>query len=79
MDPALVGVLNGELAADIRLSGRSHERYLETLDRVYLQQYASQQDTVPATVAGLNTASHVPTSQPFVVPNFVTPAGAVPK
>ena len=30
-------------------------------------------------VAGLNTGSHAPTPQPFVVPNFVTPAGTVVK
>lgn len=30
-------------------------------------------------IAGLNTASHAPTPQPFVVPNFITPAGTVVK
>lgn len=29
--------------------------------------------------AGLNTASHAPTPQPFVVPNFLTPAGTAPR
>lgn len=34
---------------------------------------------LPEIVAGLNTSSHVPTAQPFIVPNYVTPAGTVVK
>lgn len=30
-------------------------------------------------IANLNTASHAPTAQPFVTPNFITPAGTVVK
>lgn len=33
----------------------------------------------PAADADFNAMSHVPTSQPFVVPNFVTPAGTMVK
>lgn len=33
----------------------------------------------PSTYADYQTASHVPTSQPFVVPNFVTPTGTTVK
>lgn len=34
----------------------------------------------PSTYADLQTSSHVPTPQPYVVPNFVTPNGTtVPK
>lgn len=33
----------------------------------------------PANFADLQTGSHVPTPQPFVVPNFVSPAGATIK
>ena len=75
MDPALVGILNGELIADIRSDGRAHQRYLQVLDRAFLSQYLQDSDQIPNKVADLNTASHVPTPQPFVVPNFVTPAG----
>jgi hypothetical protein len=71
-------LLTAELASDVRASGRAHERYLQVLDRAYLEEYLSGQDVVPGKVADLNTASHAPTPQPFVVPNFVTPSGTVP-
>lgn len=74
MDAALVGILNGELAADIRAGGRAHERYMQVMDRSFLSQYLQDSDVVPGRVADLNTASHVPTAQPFVAPNFVKPA-----
>jgi hypothetical protein len=31
----------------------------------------------PATVMDYNTASHVPTAQPYVAPNFIQPTGAM--
>ena len=31
----------------------------------------------PSTYADLQTSSHVPTPQPYVVPNFITPNGNV--
>jgi hypothetical protein len=33
----------------------------------------------PANYADLQTGSHVPTPQPYVVPNFVSPSGTVIK
>ncbi len=72
MNDKLVGILEGELAADVRSGGRAHERYLQVMDRVFLSDYLGQD--LPQQVAGLNTASHEPTAQPFVVPNFVKPA-----
>lgn len=33
----------------------------------------------PSTYADYQTASHVPTPQPYVVPNFVTPTGTTVK
>jgi hypothetical protein len=30
-------------------------------------------------IAGLNTGSHAPTAQPYVVPNFVRPDGTIVK
>jgi len=74
MDPNLVGILAGELAADVRANGRASERYLQTLDRAFLSEYLEGQDSVPGRVADLNTASHVPVPQPYVVPNFVKPS-----
>jgi len=74
-------LLKAELMADIRGSGRAHDRYLQVMDRAFLSQYLQDSDHVPSQVADLNTVSHVPTAQPFVVPNFVSPAtttGAVP-
>jgi hypothetical protein len=76
-------MLKAELMADIRGSGRAHERYLQVMDRSFLSQYLQDVDQVPTKVADLNTASHVPTPQPYVVPNFVSPVvgttGATPK
>ena len=61
------------------LPTRAHERYLQVMDRAFLSEYLEGQDSVPGKVADLNTASHVPTPQPYVVPNFVTPSGTAPK
>jgi hypothetical protein len=33
----------------------------------------------PGQIADFNTTSHVPTAQPFVVPNFLTPTGTMVK
>jgi hypothetical protein len=83
MDPSLQNLLQAELASDVRSTGRAHERYLQVMDRAFLSQYLQDSDQVPNKVADLNTASHVPTPQPYVVPNFVSPVvgttGTVPK
>ena len=75
-------LLKAELMSDIRGSGRAHDRYLQVMDRAFLSQYLQDSDAVPGRVADLNTASHAPTAQPFVVPNFVSPVtgatGAIP-
>ena len=74
-------LMRAELMSDIRGSGRAHDRYLQVMDRAFLSQYLQDSDAVPGRVADLNTASHAPTAQPFVVPNFVSPntgTGAVP-
>jgi hypothetical protein len=75
-------LMKAELISDIRGSGRAHDRYLQVMDRAFLSQYLQDSDAVPGRVADLNTASHAPTPQPFVVPNFVSPAagtGTIPK
>jgi hypothetical protein len=64
-------VLASELASDLRIDGRSHSRYLETLDRVYLDQYVAGQDPVPRNVADNQNASHVPV--PVYTPVTKTP------
>ncbi len=66
MNPVnLQELLAGELAADLRADGRAHSRYLQVLDRVYLNQYISDQDPVPGRTADLNTVAHVPVPQPW--------------
>jgi hypothetical protein len=75
-------LLRAELMSDLRGSGRAHDRYLQVMDRAFLSQYLQDSDQVPNKVADLNTASHVPTPQPYVVPNFVSPVtgtGTIPK
>jgi hypothetical protein len=79
MDTAVTNTLSAELLADVRAGGRAHERYLQALDRSFLSQYLQDSDHVPQSIADLNTASHAPTPQPFVVPNFVTPGGTIAK
>lgn len=64
-------ILTAELAADIRESARAHARYLQVMDRTFLAQYSEGVDQTGGRIAELNTASHAPTAQPFVVPNFV--------
>jgi hypothetical protein len=64
-------LLAAELANDLRADGRAHSRYLQVMDRAFLSEYLESEDSVPGKVADLNTASHVPGAQPFVMPNFV--------
>lgn len=77
MDPTVAQQFSAQLVAMAQGALASHNAYLATLDRVYLEQYTAQQAPTPQRVADLNTASHAPTPQPFVVPNFVTPSGGV--
>ena len=68
MNPVdLQTLLGAELAADLRADGRAHSRYLQVMDRAYLDEYLQTQDTVPGRTADLNTVSHVPIPQPYVV------------
>ena len=64
-------LLAAELAADIRSAGRAHERYMQVMDRAFLSEYLEGETSIPGRIADLNSASHVPTAQPFVVPNYV--------
>ena len=48
---------------------------LQVMDRAYLDEYLQTQDTVPGRTADLNTASHVPLPQPYVI----NPSANVPK
>jgi hypothetical protein len=60
-------ILTAELAGDLRADGRAHSLYLQVMDRAYLDEYLQTQDTVPGRTADLNTVSHVPLPQPYVV------------
>lgn len=53
---------------DMQLSQRSHERYLETLDRVFLSAYTQESTTFEKAAMQGNVASHVPYPQPWAVP-----------
>lgn len=68
-------LLTAELATDVREGGRAHNRYLNVMDRAFLSNYLEGSDATGGRFAELNTASHVPTAQPYVVPNFVGPTG----
>ena len=72
-DVKLNSLLAAEIASDIRADGRAHTRYLQVMDRVFLSDYLGQD--LPQQVAGLNTASHAPTAQPFIATNFIQPNG----
>lgn len=53
---------------DMQLSQRSHERYLETLDRVFLSAYTQESTTFEKAAMQGNVASHVPYPQPWAPP-----------
>jgi hypothetical protein len=72
-------LLAAELANDLRADGRAHSRYLQVMDRAFLSEYLDAEDATAGKIADLNTASHAPTPQPYVVPNFLTPGGTIPK
>lgn len=52
---------------DMILSQRAHERYLETLDRVFLSDYTQESTTFEKAAMQGNVASHVPYPQPWVI------------
>jgi hypothetical protein len=75
----IIEALQAEMISDVRADGRAHARYLQVLDRAFLSNYLEGSDATGGRLGELNASSHVPTSQPFVVPNFVTPAGTTVK
>lgn len=79
MDPAVAQQLSANLVVDAQADMRAHGRYLQVMDRSFLHEYLESQDSMAGRAANLNTASHVPSPQPWVVPNFVTPTGSMPK
>jgi hypothetical protein len=69
MDPTIAAAF-----ANLTLLGSQRAQMQSFTDHAVLERMLIQGGD-PANYADLTTASHVPTSQPFVVPNFVTAAG----
>lgn len=61
----LNAALGNELAGDLRVDGRSHARFMEMMDRVYMSEYLQQTGTVAEKAGQLATFSHSPNAQPF--------------
>lgn len=88
MDPTLTAVLTGLLAGSFEAQNDDHNLALarqrdgaafdmRALGGAIARELVQADD--PQTIAGLNTTSHVPTPQPYVAPNFVTPTGTTVK
>jgi hypothetical protein len=67
--------LSANLIVDAQMDQRAHGRYLQVMDRSFLHEYLASQSDIAEKAAGMNLASHVPTSQPYVVPNWIMPTG----
>ena len=83
MDPVIQALFNNiaaNMATDhITRMGRQADMALA--DQRTITAYVMNQAAgagVPELTGGLNTASHIPTSQPYVAPNFVNPQGGPP-
>lgn len=61
-------LLAGELAADLRMDGRAHGRYLQVMDRAFLSEFLAGDPAASTRVMDQNTASHVPTPQQYAAP-----------
>lgn len=84
MDPSLQAILLGNLGAmtqassvqitnDLIMDQRGHSRYMHQLDRLVLGNFLAEENPLGQVVAGLNTASHAPSPQPWASPT--RPAG----
>jgi hypothetical protein len=62
---AATGVLIQQSNSDLLLSQRSHERYLQTMERSFLSDTLEEAASMAKTAANLSTASHVPYPQPW--------------
>lgn len=88
MDPVVASAFSSAFAGmALRMSQDHNERTGRQSDATQIDNRglnaavfkAVTESDMAEIVAGLNTASHAPTAQPFVVPNFVTPAGTTVK
>lgn len=84
MDPSVLNALAASFALSalrqsdeqmLRIGRQSDASQIDNRGMTAAVFTALAQADDPETVADLNTASHAPTPQPFVVPNFVTPTG----
>lgn len=73
MDPTIAAAF-----AALTVTGAQRAQLQSFTDHAVLERMLIQGGD-PANYADLQTASHVPTPQPFVVPNFVSPGGGVVK
>jgi hypothetical protein len=69
MDPTIQAAF-----ANLTLLGSQRTQLQSFVDHAVLERMLIQGGD-PANYADLQTASHVPTPQPYVVPNFVGPTG----
>jgi len=65
MDPELVGLFKSMIVADVKTQAAFTNSHLQLADRATM--LALQRSSLPGTVAGLATASHVPNSNPYDV------------
>lgn len=79
MDPLVSAQLSANLVVDAQMDMRSHGRYLQVMDRAFLNEYLESESGMAEKAATMNLASHVPTSQPFVTPNWIMPTGPTTK
>jgi hypothetical protein len=73
MDPVIQAAFS-----NLTLMGSQRTQMQSFTDHAVLERMLIQGGD-PANYADLQTASHVPTPQPYIVPNFLTPGGTIPK
>jgi hypothetical protein len=87
MDPTLSALFYGTLALSFRAAIDHHVGLMArqgdntALDNRLLTGALMNElfaGTLPAQTAGLNTASHAPVPQPWIVPNWANPQGGPP-
>jgi len=69
MDPTIAAAFS-----NLTLQGSQRHQLQTFVDHGVLERMLIQGGD-PANYADLQTASHVPTPQPYVVPNFIQPTG----
>lgn len=84
MDPTVTNQLNAATAAVVQANmaeqtqaiARQRDTAAAVMNSISAGVFRLiAQSSDPSTYADLQTASHVPTPQPYIVPNFVQPTG----